>query len=380
MLFLGIVMNLMVFLTVARVYDLRGYNTIPIPGVTVTSGLPTAGDFTDPISPNIFVGIGIIQLILSLIKIVIYLVYYAPIFVKSKIPVAPGERKKKWEEIPRTNWFYIQYGFYVLIDPHLWDMIVIFVLTTLTIIVYPAFISFTLEFELIFLTPTLQALFTNVWKEAKSLALTGLFLMVTVWAFCVFQFFALNEYAWHIKYEGTNIPLKRSFTCDTMLNCFIFIVSYGLRGQGFTEDVLPTVLLTDSYLPIIQFFFVMIFYLVTIIILLNVFLSNILESFEKARKTKYEIDINTKTKCFICDIERNRFDVRANYGITFSSHIETEHQKWDYVAFLIYIFEKDPTEYTGIEQYLAELSSKKEEDLSFFPLLRSLSLEEFEKK
>ena len=165
-------MNAMVFLTVARVFDLRGNNPIPIPGISIPGLIATAGDFTDPISPNLFLGIGLIQLILSIIKILIYLTFYAPTYVKSKIPVGKGERKMKWEEIPRTNWFYIQYGFYVLTDPHLWDMIVIFVLTTLTIIVYPAFISFTLEFELIFLNPTLQSLFSNIWKEAKSLSLT----------------------------------------------------------------------------------------------------------------------------------------------------------------------------------------------------------------
>eukprot|EP01080_Neovahlkampfia_damariscottae_P000959 gene959-9866_t len=379
MLFLGFIMNAMVFFTVARVFDCRFSNTIPIPGVTDPTGLALAGDFTDPISPALFLFIGLVQLVLSIIKILIYLVFYAPTYVKGKIPVGKGERKMKWEEIPRTNWFYVQYGFYVLTDPHLWDMILIFVLTTLTIIVYPAFISFTLEIELIFLNPTLQSLFFNIWKEAKSLSLTGLLLMTTIWSFCVLQFFALNEYSFLIASAGSTIlPSGKYYTCDTMFNCFIYIISYGLRGNGFTEDVLPTVLVTDSYLPIIHFLFSMAFYVVTIIILLNVFLSNILESFEKARKTKYEIDSNTRNKCFVCDIERNRFDVRANYGITFSSHSETEHQKWNYVAFLIYIFDKPVTNYTGIEQYIAELVSKKEDDLSFFPLLRSLSLEEFE--
>ena len=51
---------------------------------------------------------------------------------------------------------------------------------------------------------------------------------------------------------------------------------------------------------------------------------------------------------------------------------------WHYVFFLIYIFEKDRTKFTGTEQYIYEMASSK--NMAFFPVLRSLELEQVEHK
>jgi hypothetical protein len=54
---------------------------------------------------------------------------------------------------------------------------------------------------------------------------------------------------------------------------------------------------------------------------------------------------------------------------------------WNYVYFLIFIHDKDKNDFTGIEQYLYKLISNDDKetgigDISFFPILRSLSLEQ----
>ena len=72
------------------------------------------------------------------------------------------------------------------------------------------------------------------------------------------------------------------------------------------------------------------------------------------------------------------FDMKANEGITFHDHIKHEHYMWDYVFFLIYLFEKEVTEYTGVEQYIFNMAEG--DDISFFPILRSLTLEESDAK
>jgi hypothetical protein len=51
---------------------------------------------------------------------------------------------------------------------------------------------------------------------------------------------------------------------------------------------------------------------------------------------------------------------------------------WNYVYFFIHVWAKERNEYTGIEQYLADQLDNNE--ISFFPVLRSSILEESEKR
>ena len=48
--------------------------------------------------------------------------------------------------------------------------------------------------------------------------------------------------------------------------------------------------------------------------------------------------------CFICGLQRNAFD---NKAVSFDDHINTEHNMWHYLYFIVLIQVKDPTEYTG---------------------------------
>lgn len=51
-------------------------------------------------------------------------------------------------------------------------------------------------------------------------------------------------------------------------------------------------------------------------------------------------------------LKRADFDNRT---VSFEQHIQNEHNMWDYLYFIVLIKEKDPTEYTGPESYVAEM-------------------------
>lgn len=120
------------------------------------------------------------------------------------------------------------------------------------------------------------------------------------------------------------------------------------------------------------------FLVVVIIVLVEVVFGIILDSFADLRSQKETNERLSHTKCFICDIDKDRFDVKANEGISFERHVQGEHNMWNYVYFLIYVFHKDPTKFTGTEQFIYNMARAK--NLSFFPVLRSLVLEEAEHK
>ena len=50
--------------------------------------------------------------------------------------------------------------------------------------------------------------------------------------------------------------------------------------------------------------------------------------------------------CFICNFERKDFEQKDR---SFDYHRDTQHYIWSYVFYVIYILNKDPLEYNGIE-------------------------------
>ena len=111
---------------------------------------------------------------------------------------------------------------------------------------------------------------------------------------------------------------------------------------------------------------------------MNIVFSTILESFAEIREEGSKLAYQINNTCFICDIERNRFEIRANEGIRFDVHIKHEHYIWNYVYFFIHVWGKEENEYTGIEQYISD--QLKNNEISFFPVLRSSVLEDSEKR
>ena len=62
-------------------------------------------------------------------------------------------------------------------------------------------------------------------------------------------------------------------------------------------------------------------------------------------------DLDTKNKCYICNIDRYVFD---RYAEGFEYHIEQDHNLWNYLFYILYLKSKDPTEFTGVESYVFE--------------------------
>ena len=51
-------------------------------------------------------------------------------------------------------------------------------------------------------------------------------------------------------------------------------------------------------------------------------------------------------------LDRSKFD---NKSVTFEDHINSEHNMWDYLYFIVLTKVKDHTEFTGPESYVSEM-------------------------
>lgn len=91
------------------------------------------------------------------------------------------------------------------------------------------------------------------------------------------------------------------------------------------------------------------------------------------RDKKYQIDYDKNNICFICSLDRYLFDKNAD---GFENHIRRDHNLWNYLYFMYILKRKDPTEFNGIESYVA--AKLADEDISWIPLKSSISLKKVE--
>ncbi|XP_069862112.1 inositol 1,4,5-trisphosphate-gated calcium channel ITPR1-like isoform X2 [Dipodomys merriami] len=173
--------------------------------------------------------------------------------------------------------------------------------------------------------------------------------------------------------EALVVPVEQTeqdkeHTCETLLMCIVTVLSHGLRSGGGVGDVLrkPS---KEEPLFAARVIYDLLFFFMVIIIVLNLIFGVIIDTFADLRSEKQKKEEILKTTCFICGLERDKFD---NKTVTFEEHIKEEHNMWHYLCFIVLVKVKDSTEYTGPESYVAEMI--KERNLDWFPRMRAMSL------
>ena len=117
----------------------------------------------------------------------------------------------------------------------------------------------------------------------------------------------------------------------------------------------------------------MFFFVIIVVLLLNIIFGIIIDTFGKLREDASEKKRLQSEYCFICGLSRESFEtaaldingvgVTSDYTSAFMNHIKNDHNMWDYIFFLIYLKTKNCNDYSGIERCV----------LVFFTILMSLS-------
>lgn len=95
------------------------------------------------------------------------------------------------------------------------------------------------------------------------------------------------------------------------------------------------------------------------------------------RKQLEERVADTNEKCFICGIEKNTFN-RTLDRDAFRTHIGKDQNLWNYIYFIIYIWEQDKDDDDGLESYVRKCVT--EQDLIWFPMNKAIRLAEHHDK
>lgn len=156
--------------------------------------------------------------------------------------------------------------------------------------------------------------------------------------------------------------------CDTLLMCIVTTLNQGLRNGGGIGDVLRRPSLKESMF-VGRVVYDLLFFFVVIIIVLNLIFGVIIDTFADLRSEKQNKEEILKNTCFICGLDRSAFD---NKTVSFDEHVNSEHNMWHYLYFIVLLKVKDTTEFTGPESYVSQMI--KEHNLEWFPRMRAMSL------
>ncbi|NXS95022.1 ITPR2 protein, partial [Jacana jacana] len=237
--------------------------------------------------------------------------------------------------------------------------------------VHEFFYSFLL-FDLVYREETLLNVIKSVTRNGRSIILTAVLALILVYLFSIIGFlFLKDDFIMEVDrlkirtpVGGDVIPKAAALlfageeeedgierTCDTLLMCIVTVLNQGLRNGGGVGDVLrkPS---KDEPLFAARVVYDLLFYFIVIIIVLNLIFGVIIDTFADLRSEKQKKEEILKTTCFICGLERDKFD---NKTVSFEEHIKSEHNMWHYLYFIVLVKVKDPTEYTGPESYVAQM-------------------------
>ncbi|KAM6454039.1 inositol 1,4,5-trisphosphate-gated calcium channel ITPR3 isoform 3-T3 [Liasis olivaceus] len=286
---------------------------------------------------------------------------------------------------------------------------VAYILTSvLGLFVHELFYSILL-FDLIYREETLFNVIKSVTRNGRSILLTALLALILVYLFSIVGFLFLKDDfilevdpLSHIKSKATD-PLEMrgnldtfmescnndkiscsspdtvpevlqeeedntERACDTLLMCIVTVLNHGLRNGGGVGDILRKPSKDESLFPA-RVIYDLLFFFIVIIIVLNLIFGVIIDTFADLRSEKQKKEEILKTTCFICGLERDKFD---NKTVSFEEHIKFEHNMWNYLYFIVLVRVKNKTDYTGPESYVAQMIKNK--NLDWFPRMRAMSL------
>ncbi|XP_010145005.1 PREDICTED: inositol 1,4,5-trisphosphate receptor type 3, partial [Eurypyga helias] len=281
-----------------------------------------------------------------------------------------------------------------------------YILTSvLGLFVHELFYSILL-FDLIYREETLFNVIKSVTRNGRSILLTALLALILVYLFSIVGFlFLKDDFILEVdrlpdsKAKDAPLGMQRNMepfmescssdkiscsavptaleetdadqwerACDTLLMCIVTVLNHGLRNGGGVGDILRKPSKDESLFPA-RVVYDLLFFFIVIIIVLNLIFGVIIDTFADLRSEKQKKEEILKTTCFICGLERDKFD---NKTVSFEEHIKYEHNMWNYLYFIVLVRVKNKTDYTGPESYVAQMIKNK--NLDWFPRMRAMSL------
>ena len=218
------------------------------------------------------------------------------------------------------------------------------------------------------LIPTLFDIFLAIKTKFLNMLIVLIFEYFVIYIFMWITYFYLPKF---LDFDEVLDPHSLSRIsekyCYSSLQCFMMVLNYGSSAGGGLGDVIsiPSYR-TDVGIFVGRFFYDMFFFILIVLVMGNIFLGIIVDSFGELRKINVQRENDMKNTCFICQLSRDDCLTR---NIDFEQHVSTQHNKWNYVYFLTYLHINNPNDFSGIENSVWE--KLEEQDFGWIPIEES---------
>ena len=213
-----------------------------------------------------------------------------------------------------------------------------------------------LVIEILFIiniVPSLFDIFQAMKLKYLHILLVLLFDFLIVYIFMWIGFFFFQDFFNYDEIlESSSGSLIKESYCYSSVQCYLYYISLGTRSGGGISDAMEKV----SYQKDVELFFArfindLLFFFLVNLILGNVFLGIIIDTFGELRNIQTENENDRKNICFICQLSS---DACLTRNIDFDKHVNNVHNIWNYVYFLAYLHLNNPNNFNRVENSVWE--------------------------
>ena len=205
---------------------------------------------------------------------------------------------------------------------------------------------------------TLRNVLSAIKNPYKELVLTFILWIILIYYFAIFAYaFFRNDF-----------PYEQD--CNSLIRCVAVIFYENNRmDNGISGYLRKRQEIVFGHNPFTgRFWYDELFNLILKILIIQMISGIIIDNFAVLREEEVEMISDMKNICTICSLKREAIvKIYNKYGMEYTDHIIRDHHIFNYIFYIIYLFKKDKTEFTGIESYVYELAFN-QKDITWFPI------------
>ena len=306
---------------------------------------------------------GIIELILQSI---IFIDYIVRIFL---VEQAKAKLKRENNNIFNMIFIFLETIFNSIINFRSLYYILSIIFICLGLSIHPFFYCITL-LEFVNRIQLMQAVLKAMYKPLANILITLLMFIILEY---LFSLFAISYFTYHFP----NITDTKNF-----LKTFMRTIEQTFKQDGGVGTYLNKRLDPD-YTPYtvsayfnIKIFYDLLFFLLILSLIFQLFLSTIIDHFNETRENDENFQEGLETNCTVCGMEREKIEkIHSNNKNAFEKHITYFHNAFNYIYYLMYLQSLSFRDVVVEEEVWRLLIEK---DLSFLP--KNSCFKIFEKK
>ena len=226
---------------------------------------------------------------------------------------------------------------------------------------YPAFAAVQM-FNIVLVSEALNTVMQSIYQTRLHVAMTLILILIITYIYSIGTFYFLREHTQAPGVNGTNV-------CSSLSTClWTSLDSIRTGGSGAFLNAIDI----DDTKRKGRISYDLSYFLIVTIIMLNMLLGIIIDSFAMLRREQEKMQDNQQNSCWVCCFDRRTIEEESELG--FDHHINVEHSIWQYLYFYVYVHEKRDSgeELSGMESFFEQ--DVNEHDTSFMPLYQALGV------